>query len=148
MTTAAPPSRVPAGKLAHPSYLRLAAAYPPHPIADDADYDAAVAALQPLALRGTDPNALDEGEVMYLDALSAFVEAYDDAHFAAPVSPLPDRLAALMEDRGVDRARVAQAAGCEQDTVADVLAGRREFTRDQVRRLADAFSLPAGFFLP
>ena len=148
MTVIATPRRAPAGGAAHPSYLRLAAAYPPHPIADDADYDAAVAALQPLALRGTDPDALDEGETMYLDALSAFVMAYDDAHFAAPASPLPDRLAALIEDRGVDRARVAQAAGCEQGTVADVLAGRREFTQDQIRRLADVFSLPADFFRP
>ncbi len=75
--TATPPVRA-----AHASYVRLAAAYPPHPIADRDDYAAAARAIDPLAAR--DEGTLDAGEQMYLDAVTAFIAAYDDAQPPIP----------------------------------------------------------------
>jgi HTH-type transcriptional regulator/antitoxin HigA len=53
--------------------------FPLRPIRSDAEYDRAAAIIDRLALRGEAD--LDSGESDYLDALSVFVEKYDDDHY-------------------------------------------------------------------
>jgi HTH-type transcriptional regulator/antitoxin HigA len=62
------------------SYLKLICEFPLRPIRNDAEYDAAFAVMEKLAVRGEDD--LNNGERDYLDPLDEFIAAYDRKHFA------------------------------------------------------------------
>src|ERR1035437_591155 len=60
------------------SYLELVKQFPLIPIKSEAHYDEAVSFLKKLAIR--DEGDLGEGESSYLEALTLFVEDYQNKH--------------------------------------------------------------------
>jgi HTH-type transcriptional regulator/antitoxin HigA len=82
---------------------------------------------------------LDEGETLYLDALSDLVAAYEDEHHAIePVSDA-DMLRHLMEAKGVNQAELHRATSIPKSTISEVLAGKKAFSRQIIRKLAEYF---------
>ena len=76
---------------------------------------------------------------MYLDALSDLVAAYEDQHY--PIAPASDAdmLRHLMEAKGVTQAQLSRDTGIAKSTISEVLAGKKPFSRQMIRKLAGYF---------
>lgn len=122
------------------SYLDLVLAFPLAVIRSDEHLEAAQAVLDRLLAQGE----LDDGEEMYLDALSDLVALYDDEHH--PIGPASDAdmLRHLMEAKGATQTQVSRETGIAKSTISEVLAGRRPFSRQMIHRLADYFHVDVG----
>ena len=68
---------------------------------------------------------LDDGEEMYLDALSDLVASYEDEHHAIGPASDADMLRHLMDAKGVTQSQVSQETGIAKSTISEVLAGKR-----------------------
>ena len=84
---------------------------------------------------------LDKGEEMYLDALSDLVGAYEDAHHSIEPASDADMLRHLMEARGITQTQLSKQAGLAKSTISEVLADKRPFSRQMIRKLADYFDV-------
>ena len=82
--------------------------------------EAAQAVLDRLLAKGD----LDDGEQMYLDALSDLVACYEDEHH--PIAPASDAdmLRHLMEAKGVSQTKVSRETGIAKST--DLRSARRQ----------------------
>ena len=129
------------------SYLRLAAEWPPHVPRDDDDYEAGVKVIYALSGRSELGETLDAGEEMYLEAVAEMLAIFDAKHenLAGDLT-LPQRLEGLMENAMMTPPQLAQIGGLGEDEIADVVAGRRELSREAIRRLAAHFKLSVDFF--
>ena len=125
------------------SYLELVLALPLAVMKSEEHLEAAQKVLDRLLAKGK----LDDGEEMYLDALSDLVASYEDEHHAIGPASDADMLRHLMEAKGVTQTQVSQEAGIAKSTISEVLAGRRPFSRQMIRRLADYFHVDVGILV-
>jgi HTH-type transcriptional regulator / antitoxin HigA len=119
------------------SYLELVLALPLAVIKSDEHLDAAQEVLDRLLAKGE----LDDGEAMYLDALSDLVASYEDQHHAIAPASDADMLRHLMEAKGVSQTQVSREAGIAKSTISEVLAGKRPLSRRMIRTLAGYFKV-------
>ena len=122
---------------AQDSYLELVLAFPLASIKSDEHLAEAQKVMDRLLAKGE----LDDGEEMYLDALSDLVAAYEDAHHAIEPAADADMLRHLMEAKGVTQAQLSKATGMAKSSVSEVLAGKKPFSRQMIRKLADYFQV-------
>jgi HTH-type transcriptional regulator/antitoxin HigA len=122
------------------SYLELVTAFPLASIKSDEHLREAQKVMDRLLARGE----LDDGEAMYLDALGDLVAAYEDEHY--PIEPASDAemLRHLLEAKGVTQAQLSRDTAIPKSTVSEVLAGKKPFSRQMIRKLADYFKVDAG----
>ena len=136
-------------KVQHPlkdSYFALVRQFPLVPLKSEAHYDAAIAFLNALAVRGE--GSLDEGERAYLDALTQFVEDYEENHHridTAGLKPL-DALKYLMKQNGLTPADLGRLLG-NCSLANQILRGKRGLSKTHIRILAARFKVEAGLFL-
>jgi len=83
----------------------------------------------------------DDGEEMYLDALSDLVAAYEDEHYPIEPASDADMLRHLMAAKGVHQIDVHRSTGIPKSTISEVLAGKKPFSRQIIRKLADYFKI-------
>lgn len=121
------------------SYLELVRAFPLASIKNDAHLRQAEAVIHRLLSA-----PLDDGQQTYLDALSDLVSAYEDAHHAIEPASDADMLRHLLDAKGVSQTELSRQTGLAKSSVSDVLAGRRPFSRQMIRRLAEHFDLDVG----
>jgi HTH-type transcriptional regulator / antitoxin HigA len=127
------------------SYLELVREFSLRPIENQAEYEAASAVLDRLAVRGED--GLDAGERDYLDALSLFIEAYDDEHAAIPDGGTPlENLKLLMQANQMKTTDLGNLLG-NRGLASLVLNGKRELSKAHIRLLADRFKVSPAMFL-
>jgi HTH-type transcriptional regulator/antitoxin HigA len=117
------------------SYLKRVADFPLASIKSDAHLKAAQQVMDRLLARG----GLDEGELIYLDALSDLVAAYEDEHHAIEAASDADMLRHLMEVKGITQSQLSRDTGLAKSTISEVLAGKKPFSRQMIRKLADYF---------
>ena len=112
----------------------------------DADYTKAVEAMNALAIRPE--GSLDADEQEQLDLLALIVEQYDREHAALDTSSMtPLRaLQYLMEANDLRPVDLAETLG-GQNRVSEVLSGKRELSKAQIRALAKRFCVDAGLFI-
>ena len=124
------------------SYLSLIHRFPLRAIRNDRELDEAIALVNELL----DRSKLDEGETDYLDVLGDLVEDYEES--AHPIEPASDAamLESLLTDRDQTQLHVAAATGIANSTLSNVLHGKRQLTRDHIRRLAKHFKVDPGVF--
>ena len=117
------------------SYLRLVLDFPLTSIRSDDHLAAAQAVMDRILAQGR----MDHGEEMYLDALSDLVAGYEDVHH--PIEPASDAemLRHLMETKGVTQVELGRATGIPKSTISEVLSGKKPFSRQMMRKLADYF---------
>ena len=84
---------------------------------------------------------LDEGEEMYLDALSDLVSVYEDEHHGIEPASDADMLRHLLEARGITQAQLSGDAGISKSTISEILAGKKPFSKQILRKLADYFRI-------
>ena len=119
------------------SYLDLVLAFPLAVIKSDEHLQAAEEVLDRLLGKGK----LDHGEEMYLDTLSDLVASYEDEHHAIAPASDADMLRHLMAAKDVIQTQVSRETGIAKSTISEVLAGRRPFSRQMIRKLADYFKV-------
>jgi HTH-type transcriptional regulator/antitoxin HigA len=77
--------------------------------------------------------------------LSRLIEDYDE-RIELPVLPVHKTIAFLMQQRGLRQVDLLPVFG-SRSVASDVLNGKREPSKDHIRKLADFFHLsPAAFF--
>ena len=84
---------------------------------------------------------LNEGQETYLDALSDLVAAYEDEHHAIEPASDADMLRHLMEAKGISQVYLGREAGLPKSILSEVLAGKKPFSRQMIRKLADYFKV-------
>jgi HTH-type transcriptional regulator/antitoxin HigA len=122
------------------SYLELVTAFPLASIKSDEHLQEAQRVMDRLLAQGE----LDDGEGMYLDALSDLVAAYEDEHYAIEPASDADMLRHLMQAKAVTQAQLSRDTTIPKSTISEVLAGKRPFSRCLIRKLADYFEVDAS----
>jgi HTH-type transcriptional regulator / antitoxin HigA len=119
------------------AYLELVLAFPLASIKSEEHLEEAQKVMDRLLAKGE----LDDGEEMYLDALSDLVAAYEDDHHAIEPASDADMLRHLLEAKGVTQAQLSRDMLIPKSTISEVLAGKKPFSRKMIRRLADYFKV-------
>jgi HTH-type transcriptional regulator/antitoxin HigA len=122
------------------SYLELVMAFPLASIKSDEQLQEAQKVMDQLLAGG----ALDDGEEMYLDALSDLVAAYEDEHYTIEPASDADMLRHLMEAKWLTQAQLSRDTAIPKSTISEILAGKKPFSRQMIRRLADYFGVDAS----
>jgi HTH-type transcriptional regulator/antitoxin HigA len=118
-------------------YLDLVRAFPLISIKSDDQLAAAQTMIDKLLAMGK----LNEGEELYLDALSDLVATFEDVHF--PIAPASDAdmLRHLLDNRGITQAELHRQTGIARSTISELLAGKKSFSKAMIRILADFFKV-------
>lgn len=119
------------------SYLELVMAFPLSSIHSEEHLEESKRVMDCLLAKGP----LKDGEETYLDALSDLVAVYEDEHHAIKPAADADMLRHLLEAKGVTQSQLSQEAGIPKSTVSEVLAGKKPFSRQMIRKLADYFDV-------
>jgi len=122
---------------ARDSYLELVLAFPLASIRSEDQLSEAQAVIDRLLAKGR----LDGGEAMYLDALSDLVASYEDEHYDIEPASDADMLLHFMDARGVTQVQLHRDTGIAKSTISEVLAGKRPFSRQVIRKVADYFQV-------
>jgi HTH-type transcriptional regulator / antitoxin HigA len=124
------------------SYLELVMAFPLASMKSDEQLDEAQKVMDELLARGR----LNDGEEIYLDALSDLVAAYEDVHHAIEPASDAEMLRHLMEAKGVSQAQLSRDTAIPKSTISEILAGKKPFSRLLIRKLADYFNVDSSVF--
>src|SRR5438309_1893674 len=119
------------------SYLELILAFPLASIKSEGHFRKAQGVMDSLLSQGK----RDRGAEMYLDALSDLVAAYEDDNYPIEPASDADMLCHLMEAKGVTQAQLSRATLIPKSTISEVLAAKKPFSRQMIRKLADYFGL-------
>src|ERR1700694_1768985 len=119
------------------SYLELVMVFPLASIKTDEHLAEAQRVMDRLLAN----SRLDDGEELYLDALSDLVAAYEDEHFAIEPASDAGMLRHLMEAKGVTQVQLGRDTLIPKSTISEVLAGKKPFSRQMIRKLADYFNV-------
>src|SRR5437667_213950 len=95
------------------SYLELVLAFPLASIKSEEHLDEAQNVMDRLLAK----SELDEGEEMYLDALSDLVAANEDEHHAIEPASDADMLRHLLEAKGVTQAQLSRETAIPKSTI-------------------------------
>jgi HTH-type transcriptional regulator/antitoxin HigA len=114
--------------------------FPLASINSDEQFREAQKVMDQLLCRGD----LDDGEEMYLDALGDLVAAYEDEHYAIEPASDADMLRHLMEAKGVTQAQLSRETTIPKSTISEILGGKKPFSRQMIRKLADYFGVDAS----
>jgi HTH-type transcriptional regulator / antitoxin HigA len=122
------------------SYLKLVTAFPLASIKSEEQLQEAQRVMDQLLAQGE----LKSGEEMYLDALSDLVAAYEDEHYAIEPASDGDMLRHLMEAKGVTQAQLSRDTTVPKSTISEILAGKKQLSRQMIRKFADYFRVDAS----
>jgi len=125
-------------------YGKLLAKIQPKVIETRAEFDRYVEAMEDLDRRA-ERTALPAEELALLSLLERLVKDYDDK-VEMPTLPPHEMMAHLMRWRGLQPADLLTIFGT-RTAIAQVLAGKREPSTSQVRKLAGFFHVSAALFL-
>jgi HTH-type transcriptional regulator/antitoxin HigA len=119
------------------SYLELIQEFPLASIRSERHVEEAQKVMDSLLARGR----LDEGEEMYLDALSDLVAAYEDDHHAIEPASDADMLRHLLEAKEVSQIELSRDTGIPKSSISEVLSGKKQFSRQMIRKFANFFKV-------
>ncbi len=126
------------------TYDSLLLEFKPRPIRNERDHARALRQIDTIMLRGP---KLPRAESELVEVLATLIENYELAIHPTPQVSPADRLAHLIDARGITNAEVAAATGIPRSTITNVIAGRRKLSTANVARLANYFDVPAGDFI-
>ena len=122
-------------------YEDLLLRYKPRPIRTEAQRQRAQGALETLMV----PNPT-RAESELIELLATLIEQFEAREGPIEVSPR-ELMQHLMEARGVSRAELSAATGIPRPTITNVLSGKRELSKANIRALSSYFGVsPAAFF--
>lgn len=125
-------------------YLGLCQRYVPRPLHDAADYAFARQAIEPLL--GFE-SGLTADQLDYLEAVSSFIEAYDQArvkwHKGSPL----DTLNFLLTQHDLTATDLSRLLGADRSLGPKILRGERRLTVEHIRTLARHWNIEPGVLL-
>jgi HTH-type transcriptional regulator/antitoxin HigA len=121
----------------HDSYLKLVISFPLKSIESDEHLEAASGVIDNLLAQ----DRLDHGAEIYLDALSDLISTYEEKHHSIPPATDAEMLRHLLEMKGVTQAEVSRDTKIPKSSLSEILAGRKHFSRQMIRTLADYFQI-------
>ena len=113
-------------------------------IRSEAEYDRATAVAQDLMGR----DDLDEDQGRYLDTIITLISAYEAKEYdfdRDSLSPL-EALQTLLEANQMTPADLGRVIG-SQPYASMILAGKRQISKDNAKKLAERFKVDAGLFI-
>ena len=123
------------------SHEDLLLRYKPRPIRTEAQRRRAQGALEALMVSNPTRAASE-----LIEVLSTLIEQFE-AHEGPIEVPPQELLEHLREARGVSRAELSAATGIPRPTITNVLSGKRELSKANIRALSAYFGVsPAAFF--
>ena len=122
------------------SYLECVEAFPLTTISSDEHLEVAGQVMDRLLAQGK----LDRGQQSYLDALSDLVASYEDKHFPIEPASDADMLRHLLDAKGVSQADLHRQSGISKSSISEILSGKKPFSRQMIRKLAEFFGVDAG----
>jgi len=128
------------------TYAELVREFPPRPIHTRQQHDATMEVVRKLAVRGEEDLSRDEAD--YLDALTTFLERYDRAYVLKgrkKKTPL-EWLQNAMKETDMIPADLGRLLG-NQSLASQILLGKRQLSKDHIRKLADHFDVSTDVFL-
>ncbi|QQS48953.1 MAG: helix-turn-helix domain-containing protein [Acidobacteriota bacterium] len=133
------PKRIDAAK-----YGQLLADTLPAVINSDAEYDRLVSIMNKLAVIPDDRISPEQERL--LEILTLLVEKYDDEQYPIPVAPPHEVIRFLMQDRGLRNRDLEPLLG-SRGVTSEVISGKRNPSKTQIRKLAEFFNVPPETFL-
>ncbi len=125
-------------------YRGLCQSYVPRPLHDAADYADACQAIEPLAGFA---DRLTADQTDYLEAVSTFVEAYDQARVKWPKGTALDTLKFLLKQHDLTAADLSRLLGADRSLGPKILRRERRLTADHIRTLARHWNIEPGLLL-
>lgn len=125
-------------------YLGLCRRYLPRPLHGDTDYAAARQAIEPLV--GFE-GRLNTDQRDYLEAVSSFIEAYDQEHVKWPKGRPLDTLKFVLEQHNLSAADLSRILGSDRSLGPKLLRGERRLTVNHIRTLARRFNVEPGILV-
>ena len=124
------------------AYEVLLVEYKPRPIRTESEYRRSRRALE--RLMKPHPS---RGESELIELMALLIEQYESMKYATPHLPAAKILDHLMESRRLSRAELARATGIPRSTITNILTGRRELSKANIRVLARYFGVsPLAFW--
>ena len=118
-------------------YLELVMKFPLTSVHSEEQIQAAQEVMDALLAQGK----LSAGKELYLDALSDLVAAYEDEHSRILPASDAEMLRHLMESRGISQSELQRSTKIRKSTISEILSGKKSFSRQLVRTLADFFNV-------
>ena len=130
-------------------------------VADIPDYAAVLAKHPPRVIRTVDENEyytsilkelderfdhLNEAERDFADLLTLLIEDFESKHYELPKASPLEVIRFLMDQHGLNQRDLLDIFG-NASVTSEVLSGKRELSKEHIRRLADRFSIPADMLL-
>ncbi len=126
-------------------YAALVALHPPRTLHDRVDEQNVEELINAMA-----GHAMSDDQEDYLELLSDLLLKYQTARLPAKSRSrrLPhERLKYLMQESEMTPTKLATVLGCSQPLVSLILSGKRELSKENIKKLAGHFRLEAGYFL-
>ena len=123
-------------------YAKLLAKIPPKVIRTEAENEHYISALY--ALEQKRSRTWEEKELA--DLLTLLIEDFEEKRYQLPRATPLQALSFLMEQHGLKQKDVVDIFGT-RSVVSEVMSGKRELTKEQIRRLSQRFHVsPEVFF--
>lgn len=128
-------------------YRALIDRFPLVPIKNDEHLDAAHEVAQSLMLRG-EAVATDEAE--YLEVLLDEIAKYEKKHHALNLADLQphELLQSFMKDHNLKQVAMQEVLGVSSGVMSELVAGKRELTKEHCVKLGEYFKVTPALFLP
>ena len=125
-------------------YLDLIRWFPLRPIKSETELDKATAVMRELV----DAARLTAAESDYLIILGNLIEEYENSQH--PIEDLLPHvmLAESMAAKGVNQTEVSKGTGIPMSTISELLAQKREFNVQHIKKLAAYFGVGVSAFFP
>jgi HTH-type transcriptional regulator/antitoxin HigA len=126
-----------------PAYTALLARVPPRVIRSEEQNEFFIAALYELEKRAKRWN---KAEAEMADLLTLLIEDYEEKNYQLPKASPLEVIAFLMDQHGLKQKDLVDVFGTKS-IVSEVLNGKRELNKEQIRRLSERFHVsPEVFF--
>jgi HTH-type transcriptional regulator/antitoxin HigA len=124
-----------------PVYARLLTRIPPKVIRTEAENEHYINALYALEQK----RSLTREEKELADLLTLLIEDFEAKRYQLPRATPRQALSFLMEEHGLKQKDLTEIFG-SRSTVSEVVSGKRELTKDQIRRLSQRFNVSPELF--
>jgi len=126
-----------------PDYAAVLAKHPPRVIHTEMENEYYTSVLQELDERF---DQLSDAEKDFADLLTLLIEDFESKHYELPKASPLDVIRFLMDQHSLKQRDLLDIFG-NASVTSEVLSGKRELSKEHIRKLAARFSIPADMLL-
>ena len=129
--------------MATATYTDLLTVFKPRPIRSARQHARSLAIVEKLI----DKPKQTAAEKEMIELLSTLIDQYEERIWPTPEVPPGEMLKFLLVDRKMSQTELAGETGVPQSTIANVIAGRRQLSKQNVVALAKFFRMSPTLFM-